>query len=124
MSDINYTINAFVSKGKFSQQYIAAGNTTDMSSAGVLAVTLEPGTGTQAISTASATTLGYCMARNLAEDTAGTAVVTFGRLSGTTLLETVRLRPGDAAWLRLAPGDYAARGVAGNPTLLLEILED
>ena len=124
MSDINYSISATVNKGSYTQQFFAAGRTTDMSLIGVLAVTLEPGTGTQAISTASATTLGYCMARNLAEDTAGTAVVTFGRLSGTTLLETVRLKPGDAAWLRLAPGDYAARGVAGNPTLLVEILED
>lgn len=124
MSDINYTINAFVSKGKFSQQYVAAGNTATMSSAGVLAVTIEPGTATQAISTATAGTLGYCFARNLAEDTSGTAVVTFGRIAGTVFSDTVRLKPGDAAWFRLAPGDYAAQGVAGNPPLLIEILED
>lgn len=124
MSDITYTINAQVNKGVFSQQYIAAGKTTDMTSVGILAVTVEPGTATQAVSTASATTLGYCFARNLAEDTSGTAVVTFGRIDGTTFRDTVRLKPGDAAWFRLAPGDYAAKGVAGNPPLLLEILED
>lgn len=124
MSDITYTINAQVNKGVFSQQYIAAGKTTEMSSVGILAVTVEPGTATQAISTATASVLGYCFARNLAEDTSGTAVVTFGRLSGTTFLDTVRLKPGDAAWFRLAPGNYAAKGVAGNPPLLVEILED
>ena len=124
MSDITYTINAQVNKGVFSQQYIAAGKTTEMSSVGILAVTVEPGTATQAVSTASATTLGYCFARNLATDTSGTAVVTFGRINGTTFHDTVRLKPGDAAWFRLAPGDYAAKGVAGNPPLLLEILED
>lgn len=124
MSDITYTINANVNKGVFSQQYIAAGKTTEMTSVGILAVTLEPGTATQAVSTASATTLGYCFARNLAEDTSGTAVVTFGRIDGTTFRDTVRLKPGDAAWFRLSPGNYAAKGVAGNPPLLLEILED
>ena len=124
MSDITYTINAQVNKGVFSQQYIAAGKTTGMTSVGILAVTVEPDTATQAVSTASATTLGYCFARNLATDTSGTAIVTFGRINGTTFRDTVRLKPGDAAWFRLAAGDYAVQGVAGNPPLLLEILED
>lgn len=124
MSDLTYSIQAFVDKTPFRQQYVAAGNTTDMTSVGVLAITILAGTATQQVSTSSATTLGYCFARNLATDTAGTAVVSFGRLSGTTLLSTVRLKPGDAAWLRLAPGNYGVQGVAGNPPLLLEVLED
>ena len=123
MSDISYSVSATLNKGVLSQQYFAA-RTTDVSSVGILAVTVEPGTATQAVSTASATTLGYCLARNLAEDTSGTAVVTFGRIAGTVFTDTVRLKPGDAAWFRLAPGDYAAKGVVGNPPLLLEILED
>ena len=123
MSDINYNISAIVNKGVLANQY-SASRTTEMSSVGFFAVTVEPGTATQAVSTASATTLGYCLARNLAEDTSGTAVVTFGRIAGTVFTDTVRLKPGDAAWFRLAPGDYAAKGVVGNPPLLLEILED
>ena len=124
MSDLTYTINANVNKGVFNQSYIAAGKTTEMATTGVLAVTLRCGTATQAISTASASSLGYCFARNLAEDTSGTAVVTFGKISGTNYYDAVRLKPGDAAFLRLAPGNYAAQGVAGSPTLLVEILED
>lgn len=124
MSDVTYSINAQVSKGVFLQQYIAAGRTTDMTTVGALAVTVEPGTATTAVSTAAAGTLGYCFARNLADDTAGTAVVTFGRIDGTTFYGAVRLKPGDAAWFRLAPGDYAAQGVDGNPPLMVEILED
>lgn len=124
MSDLTYTINANVNKGVFIQNYIAAGKTTEMATAGVLAVTLRCGTATQAISTASAGALGYCFARNLSEDTSGTAVVTFGKISGTNYYDAVRLKPGDAAFLRLASGDYAAQGVAGDPTLLVEILED
>jgi hypothetical protein len=124
MSDLTYTIQVNVDKGVFNQSYIAAGKTTEMATTGVLAVTLRCGTATQAISTASASSLGYCFARNLAEDTSGTAVVTFGRISGTSYFDAVRLKPGDAAFLRLAPGNYAAKGVAGSPTLLVEILED
>jgi hypothetical protein len=37
---------------------------------------------------------------------------------------TVRLKPGDAAWLRLAPGDYGARAAADSIPLLIQILED
>jgi hypothetical protein len=124
MSDLTYTIQVNVDKGVFNQSYIAAGKTATMGTTGVLAVTLRPGTATQAVSTASASNLGYCFARNLADDTSGTAVVSFGRISGTNYFDAVRLKPGDASFLRLAPGDYAAKGVAGNPTLLIEILED
>jgi hypothetical protein len=123
MSDIAYSISAAVDKGVFRTQF-SASNTATMSTTGVLAVTLRCGTATQAISTASASSLGYCFARNLAEDTSGTAVVSFGKISGTNFFDAVRLKPGDASFLRLAPGNYAARGVAGSPTLLVEILED
>jgi hypothetical protein len=124
VSDINYNINANVNKGELQLQLNAVGKTVTMSTAGFLAVTLQLGTATSAINTASASQIGYCLARNLSTSTAGTATVSFGRLSGTTLFETVQLKPGEAAWLRLAPGNYAARAAAATTPLMLQILED
>lgn len=124
MSDVNYSINASVRKGFFSQQFVAGGLTATMSETGMLAVTLEPGTSTQQIQTSAASALGLTFARNLATDTTGTSTISFGRLDGTSLYEAVRLKPGDAAWLRLAPGDYGARAAADSIPLLVQILED
>jgi hypothetical protein len=124
MPDITYSISVNVTKGELQQNLFAASKTTDMFTAGLLSVTLNLGTQTTAVGTASASALGYCMARSLVSDTTGTSTVSFGRLSGTTLFEVVRLRPGDVAWLRLAPGEYAAKAAASNSRLLLQVLED
>jgi hypothetical protein len=40
------------------------------------------------------------------------------------MFEVVQLKPGEAAWLRLAPGNYAARAAAATTPLMLQILED
>jgi hypothetical protein len=122
MPDISYSVNLNVNAGALSQNLNASNITSDFSTTGFLAVTLNVGTATQAISTASASNLGLCFARSLA--TAGTHTVSFGRLSGTALFETVRLKVGDAAVLRLAPGDYAAQADAPDSRLLLQILEE
>jgi hypothetical protein len=122
VSDINYSINVSVQKGEFQQQFFAPGRTATMGTVGMLAVTLQLGTATSAVSTSSASTLGYAFARSLA--TAGAATISLGRLSGTTLFDTVRLKAGDAAWFRMAPGNYAARASAEGTPLLLQILEE
>lgn len=122
MPDISYSVNLNVSAGALSQNLNASNITSDFSTSGLLAITLNVGTATQAISTASASTLGLAFARSLA--TAGTHTVSFGRLSGTTLFETVRLKAGDAAILRLAPGNYAAKADAPGSRLLIQILEE
>lgn len=122
MADITYNISVNVNAGGLQQNSNASGITSDFSTAGILALTLNLDTNTQAINTSSASTLGLAFARSLA--TAGTHTVSFGRVSGTTLFETVRLKPGDAAILRLAPGNYAARANAPNSRLLLQILEE
>lgn len=122
MSDINYSVTVSVQKDEFQQQFLAAGRTATMGTVGMLAVTLQLGTATSVISTASAGTLGYAFARSLA--TAGAASISFGRVSGTTLFDTVRLKAGDAAWFRMAPGNYAARASAEGTPLLLQILEE
>jgi hypothetical protein len=122
MADISYSVNLSVNAGALSQNLNASNITSDFSTTGLLALTLNVGTSTQAITTASASSLGLCFARSLA--TAGTHTVSFGRVSGTTIFETVRLKAGDATILRLAPGNYAAKADAPNSRLLLQILEE
>jgi len=122
MADVSYSLNVSVNADALRQNMNASNITSDFATTGLLAVTLNLGTSTQAITTASASILGLCFAQSLA--TAGTHTVSFGRVSGTTLFETVRLKAGDAAVLRLAPGNYAAKADAPNSRLLLQILEE
>lgn len=119
---ISYSVNLNVSQGVLRQNLNASNITSESATAGFLAVTLSVGTATQAISTASAGVLGMCFARAL--HTTETHTVSFGRLDGTSLYETVRLKAGDAALLRLEPGNYAARSNAANGRLLLQIVEE
>jgi hypothetical protein len=123
VSDINYSIIGQVSKGPLSQSFQANGVAVEIAAPGVLSLTLGLGTATQAIATASLAAVGVCFARNLSTTT--THTVSFGRLNGTTLYETVKLKGSEAAVLRLAPGDYAAKaGVAGTTRLLITVYED
>lgn len=122
MPDINYTINAQVSKGALSQSFAASGITADINTAGMLAVTLNLGTAVTQISTATLGSVGLCFARSLATTT--THTVSFGRFDGTSLHETVRLKAGEAALMRLAPGDYAAKAAVSGTRLLLSVIED
>jgi len=122
MPDINYTINAQVQKGALSQQFAASGITADIATAGMLAVTLNLGTAVTQISTATMGRHGLCYSRSLATET--THTVSFGRFDGTSLHETVSLRAGEAAILRLAAGDYAAKAAVGGSRLVLTVLED
>lgn len=122
MPDISYTINAQVQKGSLSQQLAASGVTADIATAGMLAVTLNLGTSVTQISTANMGSLGLAFARSLATTT--THTVSFGRYSGGTLYETVRLKAGEAAILRLASGDYAAKAAVEGSRLVLTVLED
>lgn len=122
MSDINYSINGQVSKGAMLQSFAASAITASMATAGVLAVTLELGTATSEVSTANLGAVGLCFARSLATET--THTVSFGRLDGTNLYETVRLKAGEAALLRLAAGDYAANAAVEGSRLVLTIYED
>jgi hypothetical protein len=122
MPDINYTITGQVSKGALSQSFAASGITADIATAGVLQVTLNLGTSVTQISTASMGSLGLAFARSLATTT--THTVSFGRYSGGSLYETARLRAGEAAVLRLAAGDYAAKAAVEGTRLVLTVYED
>lgn len=121
MPDISYNIQAQVSKGPLSQSFAASGVTADISTAGLLSVTLNLGTAVTQISTATLNQLGLCMARSLS--TVATHTVSFGRFSGGTLYESATLRAGEAAIFRLAAGDYAAKAAVGGTKLLLHIVE-
>lgn len=121
MADISYNIQAQVQKGALSQSFAASGVTAEIATAGLLSVTLNLGTAVTQISTANLNQVGLCIARSLA--TTGTHTVSFGRYVGGTLHETVQLRAGEAAVLRLAAGDYAAKAAVANTKLLLHIVE-
>jgi hypothetical protein len=122
MADINYTITGQVQKGALSQSFAASGITADIATAGVLSVTLNLGTAVTQISTATLGSVGLAFARSLATET--THTVSFGRFSGGSLYETVRLKAGEAAVLRLATGDYAARSAVAGTRLVLTVYED
>ena len=124
MADVNYSINATVSKGNLSQTFAAAGVTASMTVSGVNTLTLTPGTnaaGTAAISTASMSSVGMFFARNLS--TVSTATVSFGQLSAGSLVPTVALRGGEAAVGRLAAGNYAAQSNLTGTQLIITLLE-
>ena len=122
MPDVQYTINGQISKGSLNQSFAASGVTASMATAGVASVTLELGTSTSSVSTANIGAVGVCFARSLA--TVETHTVSFGRVDSNTLYETVRLKAGEAAVLRLAPGDYAAKSAVEGARLVLTIYED
>jgi len=123
MADVTYNISGTVQKGALREQFNASAITADIATAGVSAVTLGLGTSTTAVSTATLGAVGLAFIRNLA--TEATHTVSFGRLDGTNLYETVRLKAGEAALLRLAPGDYAAKAaVAGTTRAVITIYED
>ncbi len=122
MADLSYSVAALISKGSLSQSFNASNITADISTAGMLAVTLNLGTSVTQVTTATMGTLGLCFARSLATTT--THTVSFGRYSGGTLYESIRLRAGEAAMLRLAPGDYAAKSAVEGSRLLINIIED
>lgn len=122
MADIRYTITGQVQKGALSQSFSAGGITADIATAGMLAVTMNLGTSVTTISTATLGSVGLAFARSLA--TSSTHTVSFGRYVGGTLHETVRLKGGEAAVLRLAAGDYAAKAAVGGTRMVLTVYED
>lgn len=123
MPDVTYNISGTVSKGALRENFNASAVTADIATAGMLAVTLGLGTAASQVSTSTLGAVGLAFVRNLATST--THTISFGRLDGTSLYETVRLRGGEAALMRLAPGDYGAKAaVAGTTRAVITIYED
>jgi hypothetical protein len=129
MSNVQYSLNVNVQKNLFIEQIFTGNITAFQNTAGMLAVTLQLGTAATAINTASASSVGFAFARNLS--TVNTSItlgpptnVFLGRLNGTAISETVMLKAGEAAWFRLAPGDYGAKASTDDVPLFLKIFED
>lgn len=122
MPDISYSISGQVTKGALSQQFAASGVTADIATAGLMSVTLNLNTNVTSVSTANLGAVGLAFIRSLATST--THTVSFGRLVSGTLHETVRLKAGEAAVLRLAAGDYAAKAAVAGSRMVLTIYED
>lgn len=122
MPDITYNISGQLMKGSLSQNFSASGVTADMATAGLMSVTLSLTTNATSISTASLGAVGLAFVRSLA--TSSTHTVSFGRIVSGTLHETVRLKGGEAAVLRLAAGDYAAKSAVAGSRMVLTIYED
>jgi len=124
MADINYSVNASLSRGSLNSTFVASGVTADCSNSGVTTQTLTPGTnaaGTVAISTATMSAVGLFFARNLS--TVSTATVSFGQLSAGSLVPTITLKGGEAAVGRLASGSYAAIAATTGTQLVISIVE-
>lgn len=122
MPDITYSVNMNVNAGALAQNLSAPNITSNFATSGYLAITLRVGTTTAAINTASASALGLAFVRSL--NTVSTHTISLGRISGTTLFETVKLRGGEAALFRMAPGNYAAKADAEGSRLVLHVLEE
>lgn len=122
MPDISYSISGQVTKGALSQQFAASGVTANIATAGLMSVTLNLNTNVTSVSTANLGAVGLAFVRSLATST--THTVSFGRLVSGTLHETVRLKAGEAAVLRLAAGDYAAKAAVADSRMVLTIYED
>lgn len=122
MSDISYTISGSLNKGSLQDNFAASGITASMATAGMLAVTLELSTTSTQITTTTIGALGLAFVRSLATET--THTVSIGRLVSNTLHDSVRLKAGEAAVLRLAPGDYAAKAAVAGTRAVITIYED
>lgn len=123
MADISYSVNASWNKGYLSGSF-SASSTSDMKTAAALQVSLQLSTATQQVTTITMNTLGLSVLRSLVTTTIATHTVSFGRLVSNTLYESVRLRPGESAVLRLADGNYAAKAAVAGSGFTITILED
>jgi len=117
------SVNALYSTERLNQQFIAE-NTTTLSVDGYKVQTLDVDIASTQVSTATLTTLGYCYLRSLVTTTQTTCTITFGKLESNAIKPVVRLRPGDPAIFRLAPGDYAVEAADDGYRLFVAVFED
>jgi hypothetical protein len=122
MPDVNWSYNLTAARGSFYSVAAVAGATADMNESGRVAVTPTLTTTPTTISTASLTSVGLCVIRNLA--TVASHTITFGRWDGTTLTPVIEPRGSEPAGpFRLAPGSYAVRSAVAGTRVVVEIYE-
>jgi hypothetical protein len=120
---LTVNVSAVLAKSGLSETFAHA-QTAAVSFAGYKVQSPTLGTAVSQISTATIGTLGYAFLRSLVTTTQSTCTITFGSLDGTSLREVVRLRPGEPAMFRLAPGTYAAKAADEGYRMLVAIIED
>lgn len=120
---LTVNVNLALAKGNLSETF-AVSQTAVVDAAGYKVQVPTLGTASSQISTATLGTLGYAFLRSMVTTTQSTCTITFGRLDGTTLHETIKLRPGEPATFRLAGGDYAAQAADEGYKLLIAVLEE
>jgi len=117
------TTNIAYSKDNVSEAF-AVTQTASASVTGYQVLTPTLGTAATQLSTATITTLGYAFMRSLVTTTQTTCTISIGTMSGTTLTPMVKLRAGEPALLRLAPGTYGAQAAAEGYRLLFNVFEE
>jgi len=123
MADVSFSASLQISKDNLAGTF-ARSSTTDIATAGMLVHTLTLGTTPTQISTATIGSLGMAFGQSLVSVTQATATVSIGRLVGGVMHESAVMRPGEAFAMRLAPGDYAAKGAAAGYRIQVVILEE
>jgi hypothetical protein len=122
MPDVNWSYNLIATRGSFYSVAAVAGATADMSESGRVAVTPTLTTSPTTISTASLTSVGLCVIRNLA--TVSSHTITFGRWDGSSLTPVIEARGSEPAGpFRLAAGSYAMRAAVAGTRAVVEIYE-
>jgi hypothetical protein len=120
---ISVAVSASYNTLTLSEQFQAAA-TSPVSADGYKVQVVSTGTASSQISTATIGTLGYCYLRSLVTTTQTTCTITFGKLESNAIKPVVRLRPGDPALFRLAPGDYAVEAADEDYRLFVAVFED
>jgi hypothetical protein len=120
---ISVAVSASYNTLTLSEQFQAAA-TSPVASDGYKVQVVSTGTASSQISTATIGTLGYCYLRSLVTTTQTTCTITFGKLESNAIKPVVRLRPGDPALFRLAPGDYAVEAADEDYRLFVAVFED
>lgn len=122
MSDLRFFVQSSIDKDGFVDSY-SKEHTATMSFAGVQASSPDVGTSSTQIATASLNAVGFAFAQSIVTSTATTATIEIGKLDGTTMHSFCKLKPNEAALLRLADGDYAAKADADGAKLFISIAE-
>jgi flagellar capping protein FliD len=120
---ISVSVSATYNSASLTEQFSAT-RTSSVGNDGYKVQVLSVGTSSSQISTATIDTLGYCYVRSLVTTTEATCTITLGRLASNVLQPMVRLRPGDPALFRLAPGDYAVEAADDGYRMFVAVFED
>ena len=117
MADISIGASMSVAKSNLNNTIFAANVTANMNIAGLRTTVYTLSTTSVSISTANLTSVGVAYFRNLATDTAATAIVSVS--NGGAAVPFAAPRPGEPAVMRLASG--VSLSATGNTAAILRV---